>query len=117
MTTGGNSPTSPTESPDDWHLDAEPSLNGNVNESPASSETDPVPVDRPAVHHPPEAESDPPPTPEQLVEAMLFVGGHPLTSDVACSAVRGLTRERFLVAVDALGRLYRRQRRPYSIQA
>jgi len=58
-----------------------------------------------------------PPSPEQLIEAMLFVGGHPLTAAVACSAVRGLTPERFLVAIDALGRQYRRQRRPYSIQA
>jgi segregation and condensation protein B len=48
---------------------------------------------------------------------MLFVGGHPLSAAVACAAVRGLTPERFLIAVDALTRLYRRQRRPYSIQA
>jgi segregation and condensation protein B len=47
---------------------------------------------------------------------MLFVGGHPLSAAVACAAVRGLTPERFLIAVDALTRLYRRQRRPYSIQ-
>src|SRR5205823_4649573 len=62
-------------------------------------------------------EPDIPPSPEQLIEAMLFVGGHPLTPAVACSAVRGLTPEQFLVAVDALNRQYRQQRRPYSIHA
>jgi segregation and condensation protein B len=46
---------------------------------------------------------------------MLFVGGHPLTPAVACSAIRGLTPERFLVAVDSLTRRYRRQRRPFAI--
>ena len=57
-----------------------------------------------------------PPSPEQLVEAMLFVGGHPLTAAVACAAVRGLTEGRFQEAIDALNRRYRRQRRPYAVQ-
>ncbi len=57
-----------------------------------------------------------PPSPEQLIEAMLFVGGHPLTAEVACSAVRGLTAERFQTAVDALNRRYREQWRPYAIE-
>jgi segregation and condensation protein B len=48
---------------------------------------------------------------------MLFVGGHPLTAATACVAVRGLTPERFLIAVDALTRRYRRQRRPYAVHA
>jgi segregation and condensation protein B len=46
---------------------------------------------------------------------MLFVGGHPLTAAAACSAIRGLTPERFLAAIDFLTRRYRRQRRPYSV--
>jgi segregation and condensation protein B len=58
-----------------------------------------------------------PPSPEQLIEAMLFVGGHPLSADVACSAVRGLTPERFQSAVDVLNRRYREQWRPYAIEA
>ena len=58
-----------------------------------------------------------PPSPEQLIEAMLFVGGHPLTATVACSAVRGLTPERFQSAVDVLNRRYREQWRPYTIEA
>jgi segregation and condensation protein B len=61
--------------------------------------------------------SDLPPSPEQLVEAMLFVGGHPLTDAVACAAVRGLTSERFRDAVAALNRRYREQRRPYAVEA
>jgi segregation and condensation protein B len=61
--------------------------------------------------------SDVPPSPEQLIEAMLFVGGHPLTATVACSAVRGLTADRFQTAVDSLNRRYRDQRRPYAVEA
>ncbi|HEY3789884.1 MAG TPA: SMC-Scp complex subunit ScpB [Urbifossiella sp.] len=60
--------------------------------------------------------SEPPPSPEQIVEAMLFVGGHPLTESIARSAVRGLTAEGFQEAIDALNRRYRKQRRPYSVQ-
>lgn len=58
-----------------------------------------------------------PPSPEQLIEAMLFVGGHPLSAEIACSAVRGLTGERFQSAIDALNRRYREQWRPYVIEA
>jgi segregation and condensation protein B len=46
---------------------------------------------------------------------MLFVGGHPLTVAAACSAVRGLTPERFQSAVDSLVHRYRRERRPYTV--
>jgi segregation and condensation protein B len=60
--------------------------------------------------------SDVPPSPEQLIEAMLFVGGHPLPAVVACTAVRGLTPDRFQVAIDSLNRRYRKQRRPYAIE-
>ena len=90
----------PTRPPGDWHLDVEQAAQG-------THQSHEAPVDAPRV----------PPTPEQLVEAMLFVGGHPLTAAVACAAVRGLTPERFLIAIDASTRPYRRQRRPYAIQA
>lgn len=60
--------------------------------------------------------SELPPSPEQLIEAMLFVGGYPLTAEVACSAIRGLTPEQFQVAIDALNRRYREQWRPYTIE-
>ncbi len=58
-----------------------------------------------------------PPSPEQLIEAMLFVGGHPLAAAVACTAVRGLTADRFQEAVAVLNRRYRDQRRPYAVEA
>ncbi|MCU0704660.1 MAG: SMC-Scp complex subunit ScpB [Fimbriiglobus sp.] len=48
---------------------------------------------------------------------MLFVGGPPLTADKACSAIRGLTPDRFRSLVDELSRKYRLQNRPYSVQA
>ena len=48
---------------------------------------------------------------------MLFVGGPPLTAAKACSAVRGLTPDRFRELVDELARKYRRQNRPYAVQA
>lgn len=64
----------------------------------------------------PVAPAEPPPQPEQIVEAMLFVGGHPLTPTAACSAIRGLTVDRFQEAIDSLNRRYRRQGRPYTIQ-
>jgi segregation and condensation protein B len=62
-------------------------------------------------------EQELPPSPEQLIEAMLFVGGHPLAAGAACAAVRGLTPERFRVAMDALNKRYRDQWRPYAVEA
>jgi segregation and condensation protein B len=90
--------------------------------APCSSETPPTASEVTGGLRPPLAEPrnqpthDIPPSPEQLVEAMLFVGGHPLSAEVACAAVRGLTPERFRAAVDALNRRYREQWRPYAIE-
>lgn len=58
-----------------------------------------------------------PADPLRILEAMLFVGGKPLTSQRACAIVRGLTPEQFAGAVDALNHDYRRQGRPYTIIA
>jgi segregation and condensation protein B len=63
----------------------------------------------------PEAAEVPPPPP-RIVEALLFVGGAPLSAAAACEAVRGLTPELFAQAVDSLNRAYRRQGRPYVIK-
>lgn len=82
--------------PAEWQLDAELTAEPEID--------------------PPGSPSDTPPSPEQIIEAMLFVGGHPLTPPVACSAVRGLTPERFQAAIDALNRKYREQLRPYAVQ-
>jgi segregation and condensation protein B len=62
------------------------------------------------------AEGIPPPIP-RILEAMLFIGGPPLTLAHASSAVRGLTQSRFTETIDLLNRDYRRQGRPYHIQA
>src|SRR5690242_17914307 len=122
MTAGGPPPDPPPSGelppPGEWQLDVEPVEGEAVDLAPVLlPEAEPAPASVPSSALRPPPSEEVPPSPEQLVEAMLFVGGHPLTPAVACSAVRGLTPERFLVAVDALTRLYRRQRRPYSIQA
>jgi segregation and condensation protein B len=67
----------------------------------------------PAPPAPPSA----PPAPLRVVEALLFVGGAPLTAVRACEIVRGLTVEQFTEAVATLNQDYRRQGRPYAIQA
>jgi segregation and condensation protein B len=58
-----------------------------------------------------------PPPPLRLVEALLFTGGAPLTAAQACAIIRGLNPEQFLQALDTLNQTYRRQARPYVIQA
>jgi segregation and condensation protein B len=61
--------------------------------------------------------ADHPPSVERVIEAILFVGGAPLTAEAACAAVRGLTAPQFAQAIEALHRSYRRQNRPYTIRA
>jgi segregation and condensation protein B len=60
-------------------------------------------------------ESTVPPTPVRIVEALLFVGGPPLTAEHTAEAIRGLTAEQFRECIDVLNRLYRSQNRPYSV--
>jgi segregation and condensation protein B len=57
-----------------------------------------------------------PPPLERIVEALLFVGGAPLTAERACDTLRGLTPAQFHEVVQTLDRDYRQQGRPYSIQ-
>lgn len=61
------------------------------------------------------AETAPPPL-TRILEAMLFVGGSPLTAERAAAAIRGLAPEQFLQVMDSLNRTYRLQGRPYMIQ-
>lgn len=61
-------------------------------------------------------ESSAPPPLRRIVEALLFVGGAPLTPERAVEAVRGLTVEEFRTIVGGLNRDYRQQGRPYRIQ-
>jgi segregation and condensation protein B len=61
--------------------------------------------------------SDTPPEPRRIVEALLFVGGPPLSAERASEIVRNLGSDQLRNIVDGLNRDYRRQRRPYAIQA
>lgn len=54
---------------------------------------------------------------EQIIEAMLFIGGPPLTAAVAAQAIRGLTPDVFEQSIENLNRRYRRQNRPYIVVA
>jgi segregation and condensation protein B len=74
-------------------------------------------VVEPVPSAPPEPEPAAPPPPLRIVEAMLFIGGPPLTAARACEAIRGLTEAQFLQIIDALNHDYRTQGRPYHIQA
>jgi segregation and condensation protein B len=58
-----------------------------------------------------------PPSPARIIEALLFVGGLPLTQVRAGEIIRGLTAEQFEQALAALNHDYRRQGRPYAIHA
>jgi segregation and condensation protein B len=59
---------------------------------------------------------DLPPPLERVIEALLFIGGAPLTPEIARAAVRGMTPGQLSETVDLLNREYRYQGRPYSIQ-
>ncbi len=95
-----------------WYVDAEPT--GEMPEIPTQEPEPPVPPVPPPTIASPRAEI--PPSPEQIIEAMLFVGGPPLSAETASAAIRGLTPERFHSAVDTLTGRYRQQQRPYTIQ-
>jgi segregation and condensation protein B len=99
----------------EWQLDAPPD----------DFAPEPEPAEPPSAEKPPTVplalfratfSEEQPPTPEQIVEAMLFVGGPPLTAAAACAAVRGLAADGFRAAVDVLNRRYRAQRRPYAVE-
>ncbi len=60
---------------------------------------------------------DSPPSPRQIVEALLFVGGPPLSPERAGEIVRHLTCEQLREIVDDMNRDYRRQGRPYVVHS
>ncbi|MCS6852486.1 MAG: SMC-Scp complex subunit ScpB [Gemmataceae bacterium] len=62
------------------------------------------------------AESAGPPPLVRIIEAMLFLGGPPLTAARAADVIRGLTPDQFQQAIDTLNADYRRQARPYLVQ-
>jgi segregation and condensation protein B len=99
----------------EWQLDADTPPESPGETAEPGEPGQPSPGSRPALAKTSESDAVPP-SPEQIVEAMLFVGGPPLTATVAGSAVRGLTADRFQAAVDTLNRRYRAQDRPYTVQ-
>jgi segregation and condensation protein B len=80
-------------------------------------EIDVTETDKEAVPEASAAAASNPPSLLRLVEALLFVGGAPLTVERAVDAIRGLTPGQFTEAIAALNRDYRRQGRPYVVQA
>ena len=104
--------------PEEWHVDAIPDEfpPEEIPLDPPRHDPPPSPAPpRLGLFSPPNPNPDPPPMPQQIVEAMLFVGGHPVTAEVACAAVRGLTSDGFRIAIDDLNARYRRPGRPYAI--
>jgi segregation and condensation protein B len=65
----------------------------------------------------PSAEAESPPPLMRIIEALLFVGGAPLTASRASEIIRNLPAEQFVTAIDELNRAYRRQGRPYVIRS
>jgi segregation and condensation protein B len=94
----------------------ENTANSGPPEGTSSTSTDPVAWDQEQGAAAKEVAATPPPL-ARIVEAMLFVGGPPLSSVRAAEAVRGLTPEQFREMIDGLNRDYRNQGRPYRIQA
>src|SRR5262249_49983981 len=102
-----------------WELDVEAPQPASTPEPSPSEEkllrglTPPAPGRSPAAEV--QEEKAPPPL-LRILEAMLVVGGAPLTPERACEVVRGLTPDEFQQTIDALNRQYRAQGRPYTIQ-
>src|SRR5438105_5067564 len=59
---------------------------------------------------------DIPPPAIRIVEALLFVGGAPLTAQRVSEIIRGFSSEQLAEAVGTLNRAYRLQNRPYTVQ-
>jgi segregation and condensation protein B len=60
--------------------------------------------------------SDSPPPLLRLIEAMLFIGGSPLTPAKVNEIIRGLSDDQMAESIGALNLAYRRQGRPYLIE-
>lgn len=129
---GSTSGMNPTPLPDDalqrsrefaaklgqveWQLEAEPELVAEPEpEHPANPSPPPVPIQLTKLFNTTVIESDAPPPPERILEAMLFIGGPPLTPAAVENVLRGSTAEKLREMVETLNRIYRTQNRPYSI--
>lgn len=54
--------------------------------------------------------------PRRVLEALLFIGAHPVTWERMERCLPGLTRQQFEAAVHATATAYRLQRRPYEVR-
>ena len=102
----------------EWQLEAEPELVAEPEpepELPANPTPSPVPPRLPKLFNTTVVESEAPPPPERILEAMLFIGGPPLTPAAVENVLRGFTAEKVREMVETLNRIYRTQNRPYSI--
>lgn len=99
----------------EWQVDAVPEATATpapatvVPEAPVVQRLGPPPLAEPV------NDTTVPPTPIQIIEALLFVGGPALTAEHAAEAVRGLTADQFRECIDTLNRVYRSQNRPYGV--
>lgn len=105
----------------EWVLDSDDLL-GYAESSTEKLETvtnEAVPEETPDTESVPLAEAavepEIPPSPLQIVEALLFIGGQPLKAEKACEIIRGLNVEHFRETIEILNRVYRMQNRPYSV--
>jgi len=96
-----------------WQVDGEGELaTGLAPAAPADSLPDRA-DDRENSDH---QASPEPVSPRRIIEAMLFLGGEPLTVEKACSVVRGLTADELVRTIDELNVAYKSQGRPYRIR-
>ncbi len=103
--------------PDDSPADASPpeELGGSYEELlPQQAWSVDLPPEE-APPPPPASPPETPPAPVRILEALLFMGGPPLTAAQACAIIRGLTPEQFEQALDTLNEDYRNQGRPYAV--
>ncbi len=106
---GGVTDGAPIDSPDGGPADGQP---GRVDITPAvgGGAADPPPVAT-------AAERTPAVTPRQVVEALLFVGGQPLTGKRLADLLGGeFTHEHVDVLVDELNSQYEQEGRPYEVR-
>lgn len=107
----------------DWQIDgldesgltipfAEPPLAEPIEET-----TPELPTQAPTTPITAEAVVEPtiPPSPIQIIEAMLFVGGRPVSLQDIQDTIRGISAEQTLEMLATLKRIYLQQHRPYTI--
>lgn len=97
----------------EWQLDVEPAGEDAV---PAEDRESDLLAEHAQPAAPATEVAAPPPLP-RILEAFLFIAGAPLTAGRAAEVIPGLTPGQFQEAIAGLNRDYRRQGRPYTIQA